>query len=165
MIKEAHVSYEVGILLKEKGFNEWCRLFYTTAIRHNGKDLSFDEELDLKDEGRENEIERTPGGWINEHNNRNQEEWLGSECCSCPSHSLVVRWLREKHHIFCLMDIDQREDMTVVFYPDVYWKREETNRVLRVVEMPRCPADGFESYDDATEYAIKYSLENLVKHE
>ena len=63
------------------------------------------------------------------------------------------------------MDIDQQEDMTVVFYPDIYWKREETNRVLRVVEMPRCPADGFESYDDATEYAIKYSLENLVKHE
>lgn len=53
------LDYETCKLLKEFGFDEPCELAYITAVRHNGEDLSYDDELDLKSDVRENEIEYT----------------------------------------------------------------------------------------------------------
>lgn len=126
-IQEAYVTYEVGMALKRVGFNEWCRLCYTTAIRHNGKDLSFDEELDLKSEGRANEIEYTPGGWCEQHNNRNSEDFISSnqDCCSCPSQQVALRFLREVLNIFVEICIEEdlreeTEDVVIAYTFTLY---------------------------------------------
>ena len=61
-ITEDYVTFETAKLLKENGFNVMCDSMYIPDIRHNGKSISFDEELDLKDEGRGDEIEVVEGG-------------------------------------------------------------------------------------------------------
>ena len=49
--KEHIVSLKIAKLLKEKGFNEWCRQSYGMDVRYKGRSIDFDEECDLKDEG------------------------------------------------------------------------------------------------------------------
>lgn len=62
MITEDYVSLETAKLLKERGFKEWCRQCYGLDVRHNGEPIDVDEEYELKDAGRENEIEYVDGG-------------------------------------------------------------------------------------------------------
>ncbi len=57
MVTEDYTSLEIAKLLKEKGFKEWCLHCYGVPALHNGVDMSFDEECDLKNDGGENEIE------------------------------------------------------------------------------------------------------------
>ena len=63
-IKEDYVTFDTAKLLKENGFNAMCDSMYIPDIRQNGKSISFDEELDLKDEGRGDEIEVVEGGGV-----------------------------------------------------------------------------------------------------
>jgi len=55
------LDYETCKLLKKVGFDEPCEQLYSTAIRHNGEDLSFEDEMDLKSEGLDDEIEYIEG--------------------------------------------------------------------------------------------------------
>ena len=88
---EEIVDYETGMLLKKCGFDECCNEFYYNDIQHNGKSISFDEQLDLVDEGRGNEIVEIKGGSIGSNWNRNSEDWLQEFCCSAPSLTLVEK--------------------------------------------------------------------------
>lgn len=95
-IKTEYCDYKTSMMLKKLGYDEPCESFFQEAVQHNGKDISFDEELDLKGEGRGKEIKRIKGGSIDYHYNRNSDDWLGKYCCSRPILSQVVRWLRER---------------------------------------------------------------------
>ncbi len=97
MMTEGYCSYKVSMLLKKLGFNEGCGSMYETAITHDGKDLSFDEEMSLKENGRGKEIKRTEGGWVNDHYNTNSSDWMPKDCCSRPTHAHANRWLRDRH--------------------------------------------------------------------
>lgn len=92
-------SYNVSMSLKRFGFNEPCDYLYTTAIRHNGEDLDSDEEYELKAEGHGDEIEYIPGGWMEEHYNRNDFDCLNDEACSAPWLHDVVDWFEKKHNL------------------------------------------------------------------
>lgn len=99
------LDYETCELLKEIGFDDPCDLIYTTAIRHNGEDLSFDDEMDLKSEGREDEIEYVKGGWCEGMYNRNSFDWVrDTENASAPDIYEAMRWLRRKHNINITVD-------------------------------------------------------------
>jgi hypothetical protein len=160
MIEESYVSFETAKLLKEKGFKNWCYRCYGTAVYHKGVPISFDEECDLKDEGREDEIEYIEGGCLYDFgcDNRKEDENLWA----APTLWVAMKWLMEKgFYIFVPLEIDYDEDERggkwyhdAAYYPDI----------IRV-------SDGKIMYDDGSLYAkpeqayeaaIKYCLENLI---
>ena len=149
MITEDYVSFETSKLLKEKGFKEWCRCCYGVAVLHNGENISFDEECDLKDEGRENEIEYVEGGTFYYFNCNNGDE--DTNVWAAPTLQMVIKWLREVKHYYIQVSI--QNDGTYIGYiyrtdgfPYVGWDKR------RVKETP----------EEAYETIIKYCLENLI---
>jgi hypothetical protein len=96
-ISEDYVSFETAKLLKENGFNVMCDSEYIPDIRHNGRSISFDRELDLKDEGRGDEIEVVEGGQIwdtwNTNSNNSENEY------SRPSILLAWKWFLVEHKV------------------------------------------------------------------
>jgi len=156
MITEDYVSFETAKLLKEKGFKEWCRCCYGVAVLHNGENISFDEECDLKDEGMENEIEYVEGGALYYFNCSNSDE--DGKVWAAPTLWAAMKWLREKHNIHIELNPictgDSNEDLewhygwavkTTIFTDR--WKRHEAEHI---------------PYEKACEAAIKYCLENLI---
>ena len=148
-ITEDYVSFETAKLLKEKGFKEWCRRCYGVAVLHNGEDISFDEECDLKDEGRENEIEYVEGGTFYYLNCNNDDE--DTNVWAAPTLQMAMKWLREVKHYYIQVSI--QNDGTYIGYiyrtdgfPYVGWDKR------RVKETP----------EEAYETTIKYCLENLI---
>lgn len=97
MITEDYVSFETAKLLKEKGFSEWCFKCYGVAVLHNGADISFDEECELKDEGRENEIEYVEGGRLYDYGCKNRDKY--SRVWAAPTLWVAMKWLREVHNL------------------------------------------------------------------
>ena len=98
MMGEDYVSFETAKLLKEKGFTEWCFKCYGVAVLHNGADISFDEECDLRDYGREDEIEYVEGGRLYDYgcNNRDKD----AKVWAAPTLWVAMKWLRDTHKIF-----------------------------------------------------------------
>lgn len=90
------LPYNLSMRLKKLGYNEGCQLLYTTAHLHNGEDLGSDEEFELRAEGHGDEIEYIPGGWIEEHYNKNDFDYLSEETCSAPFIHDVVDWFEER---------------------------------------------------------------------
>lgn len=74
MITEDFVSFETAKLLKEKGFNEYCRYFF--------------KKPDEGYLGKKNGLE------FNQNSDHKNEQWF-----ACPSLSLTMKWLREVHNI------------------------------------------------------------------
>lgn len=94
MITEDYVSFETAKLLKEKGFREWCFHCYGVAVLHNGVDISFDEECDLKNDGREDEIEYVEGGRLYDYGCKNSDKDI--KVWAAPTLSVAMKWLEEK---------------------------------------------------------------------
>jgi hypothetical protein len=102
MVTENYVSLETAKLLKDKGFNEWCFKCYGVAVLHNGADISFDEECELKDEGRGDEIEYVEGGRLYDYGCNNREE--DAKVWAAPTIKTAIKWLEEVHHILVIAD-------------------------------------------------------------
>ena len=98
MLEEKILPYDLSMRLKKLGYNEGCQLLYTTAHLHNGEDLGSDEEFELRAEGHGDEIEYIPGGWIEEHYNRNDFDYLSEETCSAPLIHDVIDWFEENYN-------------------------------------------------------------------
>lgn len=156
MIKERICSYELSMLLKEKGFRERCRYCYGTAVRHNGEDIDEDEEFELKSEGRADEIEYIKGGTL--HNlYYDNDKSFGKDVCATPTHQMACDWLREVHHICITIYPDKEKGYEVVLY-DI-----ESDAEIILQSFGVFGHHIFESsYEKAVEVALKYVLENLI---
>ncbi|MBR6031389.1 MAG: hypothetical protein IKP36_05430 [Bacteroidaceae bacterium] len=156
-IKTEYCNYKCSMMLKELGYDEGCDSFYEDAIQHNGKDLSYDEELDLKGEGRGKEIKRVKGGWISDHFNHNTDSWLGKSCCSRPTVSQAKRWLREvrKWHIEAHPSRENEWHVWIVCLDDVNPEDGKLNA---------CNYDGktFKSYEKAITTAMEFLLKCMT---
>ena len=144
MITEDYVSFETAKLLKEKGFKEWCFKCYGVAVLYNGADISFDEECELKDEGRENEIEYVEGGRLYDYgcNNRDKD----AKVWAAPTLWVAMKWLREVHNI----DI---------------WVEGHNERYKGNIHSEQRGLESLfyeNSYEAACEAVIRYCLENLI---
>ena len=86
------------------------------------------------------------------HNGRNTI--LSSFFISCPTHQMTMKWLREVHKIN--IDIKSRWKLNP-YKLDYYYF---------VLHYKNVPSDSFiikfDSYEEAVEAALKYTLENLV---
>ena len=153
MIKEAYCSFEVSILLKEKGFNESTRLVWyehlpSSNATHNSeigkpkRDYFYWEE-----EGERDSL------WTN---NFPVPSYISGEVYSCPTHQLAMAWLREEKNIF------------IVIEPHAYNYIDEKNSSYdyslwigdNYYENPS--KEDFPSYEETVEAALKYCLENLI---
>ena len=148
MIAEDYVPFEIAKLLKEKGFKEWCRCCYGVAVLHNGEDISFDEECDLKDEGRENEIEYVEGGTFYYYNCKNDEE--DTNVWAAPTLQMAMKWLRETHNIIIELHHQYRSEWYAIVSSE------------NPLGIGVHTTSAFNSYEQAVEAAIKYCLKNLA---
>ena len=145
------VSFEVAKLLKEKGFNEMCRVCYIPRYTHNGKDIDEDEEFELKCEGRENEIKIIEGGSTWEHWNQNNDEFSS---VSAPSVWGMMYYIRDKYNLHITTKPYVNED-GISFLYEIYSLDKYMFSLVK-------SKTGFNTSEDATNEAIKFVFENLI---
>jgi hypothetical protein len=136
-ITEDYVSFEVAKLLKEKGFHEPCIATYNSTTKNF-------------------QVEEIYEDWT--------IHWKG--CISVPTQQMAMKWLREVYHIeinitFGFPFIDGKQQYkyfwSIVRVCDNHleYPMDDPNSAYYNEEM----ADSFE---EAVEAALKYSLENLI---
>lgn len=151
MITEDYVSSETAKLLKEKGFKEWCRQCYGLDVRHNGEPIDFDEECELRDDGRENEIEYVDGGRMYDYGCGNSNP--GSPYAA-PTLAIAMKWLRIEKGIAVIPVLSSVLD-NEKFLWDIKIVVAKTNESYSQGWV-------YEKQEDACETAIRYCLENLI---
>lgn len=134
MITEDYCSYEVSKLLKEKGFDETCYACYEY----------FSSSVTMY------------SGWPFEYKGEvvnNSEDRI-----KCPTHQMAMKWLREIYKIYidietCYTYINKNENFEVTGYEFTIHSQYEP-----------CYEDHetYNSYEEAVEAALKYTLENLI---
>lgn len=90
-------SLETAKKLRALMFNLICDYMYCTDVRHKGKHIDYETELDLKFEGKESEIEEVPFGQLMSMTNFNVEN--GPNACSAPFLNDAVDWLRDHYNV------------------------------------------------------------------
>lgn len=154
---EDYVSFETAKLLKDKGFSEWCFKCYGVAVLHNGADISFDEECDLRDYGREDEIEYVEGDRLYDYgcNNRDKD----AKVWAAPTLQAAAKWLRHNYH---LNPVPYALSLGWAF--DIFDLTSRDITGCRKIFSMDFPSSGhcFETYEEAWDAAIKYCLENLI---
>ncbi len=133
IITEDYVSFEVAKLLKEKGFDWECIGYYVD-----------DEPDDVK------------YSFCGETNST----WE-SRCCSAPTLQTAMKWLREVHklHIDILPNPIEFKDKVI----QDGWGCEVTHLSNLTYECNyRFSQKKYKTYEEASESAIKYCLENLI---
>lgn len=74
--------------------------------------------------------------------------------CICPTFQMVMKWLREVHYYNIEIDtLGMMELNTLTWRSAVYYLVNENECYCE---------DGFDSYEEACEAAIKFCLENLI---
>lgn len=136
MIKESYCSYEVAMLLKEKGFDELCEnIYFDKGLMDFVPDM-FDDERYVKN-----------------------SDFLDSYLvdATAPTHQMAMAWLREIHHICITIYPDKEKGFEAILY-DIKSDVEITLQSFSVYGYHI-----FEnSYEKAVETALKYCLKNLI---
>jgi hypothetical protein len=125
MITEDYCSFEVAKLLKKKGFDELCIFKYNSEGVRMKAGVAIDE-------------------WQNSE--------LDDDECSCVSHQMAMKWLREIYDIFIVI----RRGLTGtgwVYSHEIY--KDSQCWYARY-------GASYDTYEEAIEAAIKYCLENLI---
>ena len=132
MITEDFCSLEVAKLLKEKGFDELCIFKYSSEGVRMKAGVAIDE-------------------WQNSE--------LDDDECSCVSHQMAMKWLREVHNIMV-----SPYALSLGYYFEIFdlTTKDITGcKPLYKVGIPS-KEDVLSTYEEAIEAGIKYCLENLI---
>ena len=134
MITEDYVSFETAKLLKEKGFDGDGSHFY-----ENKKIVSFVDYW--------NRI--TP-----------YERYCAIEC---PTLQMTMKWLREVHNQIIVPGVRIEDPISGIIngYIAGIWYIPKNNGGAFCYTSPT-PYNGYPSFEEACEAAIKYCLENLI---
>ena len=132
MITEDYVSFEVAKLLKEKEFDEPCKVWYAECTSVWGGDPSGDRKY-----------------IIIQFDDKNRFDEYYKFLCYAPTLQMAMKWLRDEHSIhffvkyfgslglaFTIQKLDSESEHTI--------------------------GEFYTSYEKACEAAIKYCLENLI---
>lgn len=134
-MKEIYVSYEVAKLLKEKGFDEPCYMSYWLRTKDN--------------------IELT---------RLEQSSNDCSDCICAPSLAMAMAWLRKNYNLYICPKLACFRGAKK--YDKVYYEWED--RVLKLPSNNQVHPQFtevhpyYETFEQAAEAALKYSLENLI---
>jgi len=133
MVKEAYVSFEVAKLLKEKGFNEFCYTYYD----------NIDNSINRFDKGLH--FNNTSYPWGVPYDVSKAKKYIVA-----PTQQMTMAWLREKN-ISIELSVVRSHYWVYTIYEIL------NNKVKELYN-----DGGFNSYEDAVEAALKYTLENLI---
>lgn len=139
MITEDYVSFEIAKLLKEKGFDEKCEMFYTKPLEGYKRNIKFTE-------------------WKN--------SCLRSDMtCTCPTLNVAMKWLRDvyKIHIDCRIFLSGSGSY---YYTLGYFDLKELkhNYCIFNDDNSNHPTIVFVcEYEKALSKSLKYVLENIIK--
>ena len=147
-MEESYVSLEIAKLLKEKGFNEFCRAYWGGF---NTRPLS------LCGCNRGKAFDYCWNTMLEKDYSNNEQTYIAA-----PTLQMTCRWLREKHgiHIEALcpvVDIDTNTNG--VKYNVVI---SNLNNYCLAYDTP-IEDNEYDSYEEAIKAAIKYCLTNLIK--
>lgn len=143
MIEEDYVSFEIAELLKEKGFDEECFMFWHYD-KANDKDDT--DGISLYN-WNENDSNRVTNSELDEYFN----DKFSSEGYSAPTLQMAVKWLRVVHKIdLCVFPCHY--DYCLHGYECKVYKNKELLLSLT----------GFKLYETAINAAILYILKNLM---
>ena len=148
MITEDYCSFEVAKLLKEKGFDEACYSYYmTTKTLHT----TFHNRVHVEEEPHFNS--RDLNGMYD------VDESSIEDICSAPTHQTAMKWLREVHMIGVFpstyaFTVGENGSAKHVYGTAIINLNTHELMTNDLMPMP--------TYEDATEAAIKYCLENLI---
>lgn len=137
MITEDYVSFETAKLLKEKGFPQDDTRILSTCYKYNGKFCNNVKSMSRVDR----EI-----------------------CYMAPTLQMAMKWLREQYNIhITIYPVDKRLRDKFGKYEAVLYDIENDVEVI----LQNFGIFGYHIYggtpEDATEKAIKYCLEHLIK--
>jgi hypothetical protein len=147
---DEYCPYKLSMQLKRRGYDEPSHSMYYTAVTHDGESISYDEELDLKGEGRGKEIVYVDGGAVWDTYNYNSEH-RSAKVCSRPTMYEASRWLREEHGILISVDYDSLETRTYIYCITMVNDRG----VKIIASRPKCYATYEEAFLSAVERAVK----------
>ena len=137
MITEDYVSFETAKLLKEKGFNEICEMFYCKP--HEGYMRN-----------------RKRNEWWN-------SDLREDMTCTCPTLQMAMKWLREEHNKTIIIGIRVTDPITGIidcYYNGIYYVPKNNGGALCFTSPT--PENGYLTYEEACEAGIKYALENFI---
>ena len=141
MITEDYVSFEIAKLLKEKGFDEYCKSAYHVGSVCSVASLGYHDN-----EGYGEIIDEKQNSDFGKYDN----------AISAPTLQMAMKWLRNIHDIVCSVGL-------FTYLPEMppYWSfnilNQSTANVMYEAFDVKC-----ETYEEAAEAAIKYCLENLI---
>lgn len=133
-ITEDYVSFETAKLLKEKGFDEYCKSVY-----HVGSVCSVASLVYHNNEGYGEVIDEKQNSDFGKYDN----------AISAPTLQMAMKWLREVHNIAIETEW---EHLWYAYIKPMTSKPSEEDYY-------QCESS---KYEEACEAAIKYCLENLI---
>lgn len=134
-LTEDYCSFEVSKLLKEKGFKVEGKWYYRPHFKKKGKPfISWGVEYD-------SDCYVITDWNTNVPYPNKPEEVL----CSAPTHAIAIKWIRENFGIYIETYMTRREKFS--------WLCNKHNSDIPVYSSP----------EEATEAALLYTLENLIK--
>ena len=118
-----YVDYPTAKLLRKFGFNVLCELYYEWYPHYKGEPLSFDDECELKSEGKGKEIKYK--ALIQKMYNINTS--LGYEKnCSCPSLEVVRSWVLKNFNISFVIKPYYDSENKLLWKSEIYSIKEKT---------------------------------------
>ncbi len=142
MITENYVSFETAKLLKEKGFNEKCEVWYAEYTSVWGGDSSGDRK------------------YINiqfDDKNRFDEDY--KFLCYAPTLQIAMKWLREEKHYYIQVMLDSWACGGHLGYYVVI-QRTDSDFEMMLQEVREKVF--YDTPEEAAEDAIMYIVENLI---
>ena len=145
MITEDYCSYEVAKLLKEKGFPQEYDIYHSMV--YNEED--YEDEYEVQRMVLETKLVKA--GTLSSY-----PVGVPEPKCYCPTHQMTMKWLREIHNIFIVIEphmydyINEKNSS----YVTSLWQGDNYYENITSKDYP--------TYEDAVEAALKYCLENLI---
>lgn len=138
MITEDYVSFETAKLMKEKGFNEYCKSVY-----HVGSICSVASLGYHYNEGYGAVVEEKQNSDFGKYDN----------AISAPTLQMAMKWLREEHNKSIEVRSQGLKATGLGWVTEIYNLRNQDKEYDTVFT---------QSYEEACEVAIKYCLEKLI---
>ena len=142
MITEDYVSFETAKLLHACGFwSDEC-----VALYDCGNYNEFVRDDAIFQNGAEDYLESEHG-----------EEWSRFGYYLAPTIQMAMKWLRKVHKIHIMADCIGSEN-----YISTIQFTHNSQDIMIEGKKSKIGGNGFDSYEEACEAAIKYCLENLI---
>lgn len=145
MISEDYVSFEVAKLLKEKGFSENTICKYADVGGIIEKWYDDYRERVLRFNWDEGYLIEPP------MESKDQYEIIGDTILA-PTHQMAMKWLREVHKLFIVIEPEYFEAGRVIAYDFSVWCGDNYKHYFK----------DYPTFEEAVEAALKHVLENLI---